>query len=121
MGDYHGSLFPRTFIEIIEPSVGQSFLRYRSRYEIVACILRTCSGGVKKTKIMYGATLSYAQLKEYLPGLEKSGLIKHDSESQLYRLTEKGIHFLNSFDDIDSLLIGEEQTPIEAQLRAIAK
>ena len=96
-------------------------MHYRSRYEIVASILRSCSGGVKKTKIMYGATLSYAQLKEYLPGLEKSGLITHNSDSQLYHLTEKGMHFLNSFEDIDELLVGEGVDRLPEQIKPIVK
>ncbi|MFI5419337.1 MAG: winged helix-turn-helix domain-containing protein [Nitrososphaerales archaeon] len=96
-------------------------LRYRSRYEIVASILRACNAGVKKTKIMYGAALSYAQLKEYLPRLEKSGLIACDARSQLYFLTDKGMHFLNSFDEIDGLLIASQPFQVAEELRPIVK
>ncbi len=70
---------------------------------------------------MYGATLSYAQLKEYLPGLEKSGLIAHNSDSQLYHLTEKGMHFLNSFEDIDELLVGESPERAAEQIEPLVK
>jgi predicted transcriptional regulator len=96
-------------------------LGYRSRYEIVASILKSCSGGVKKTKIKYGATLSYAQLKEYLPSLERSRLVIHDEEKQSYRFTEKGLHFLNSFDEIDELLLRQESETLAEEIRPLAK
>jgi predicted transcriptional regulator len=38
----------------------------RDRTEIVSMILEAANGRVTKTKIMYKAFLSYAQLKEYL-------------------------------------------------------
>ena len=41
-------------------------MKYRSRTDITAQILEAANGGVTKTKIMYKAFLSYAQLKEYL-------------------------------------------------------
>ena len=41
-------------------------MKYRSRTEIVGMILDAANGGTTKTKIMYKAFLSYAQLKEYL-------------------------------------------------------
>jgi len=70
---------------------------------------------------MYGATLSYAQLKEYLPELEKSGLIAHDTTTQLYHLTQKGMHFLNSFNEIDELLIDEHPGAVREEIRPVAK
>jgi predicted transcriptional regulator len=102
-------------------NIGQLLLRYRSRYEIVASILKSCSGGVKKTKIMYGATLSYTQLKEYLPSLERSALVIHDEEKQLYKLTGKGLHFLNSFDEIDELMLERESVTLMEEIRPLAK
>jgi len=39
-------------------------MKYRSRTEIVSRILDAANGGATKTKIMYKAFLSYAQLKE---------------------------------------------------------
>ena len=41
-------------------------MKYRSRTEIVSMILEAANGGATKTRIMYKAFLSYAQLKEYL-------------------------------------------------------
>lgn len=46
-------------------------MKYRSRTDIVSEILEAAQGGTSKTKIMYKAFLSYAQLKEYLAVLGK--------------------------------------------------
>ncbi len=52
-------------------------MKYRSRTEIVAMILEAANGGATKTKIMYKAFLSYAQLKEYLSVLIENDLIEY--------------------------------------------
>ena len=49
-------------------------MKYRSRTEIVGNILDAANGGATKTKIMYKAFLSYAQLKEYLSVLIENNL-----------------------------------------------
>jgi len=41
-------------------------VKYRSRTDIIAMILQAVINGATKTRIMYGAYLSYAQVKEYL-------------------------------------------------------
>jgi predicted transcriptional regulator len=41
-------------------------MKYISRTDIVGLILEAANGGATKTKIMYKAFLSYAQLKEHL-------------------------------------------------------
>jgi predicted transcriptional regulator len=63
--------------------------KYRSRTEIAARILEAASNGTSKTKIMYKAFLSYAQLMEYLTVLTANGLIEHQQEK--FRTTAKGI------------------------------
>jgi predicted transcriptional regulator len=50
-------------------------MKYRSRTDIVSQILEAANGGATKTKIMYKAYLSYAQLKEYLSVLVENGLL----------------------------------------------
>ncbi|MDW0296958.1 MAG: winged helix-turn-helix domain-containing protein, partial [Nitrososphaeraceae archaeon] len=52
-------------------------MKYRSRTEIVSMILEAANGGATKTKIMYKAFLSYAQLKEYLSVLIENNLIEY--------------------------------------------
>jgi predicted transcriptional regulator len=52
-------------------------VKYRSRTEIVAMILEAANGGATKTKIMYKAFLSYAQLREYLSVLMENALLEY--------------------------------------------
>ena len=57
---------------------------------------------------MYKAYLSYTQLKEYLALLEARQLIKYDEGSQTYTITEKGLRFINAYDEIRDLVTGSE-------------
>src|SRR5690242_5503008 len=82
--------------------------KYRSSMEIVGQILNIVAEGnggsnvhINKTKIMYLAMLSYAQLKEYLSLLAQSGLLDYDSkEDGTYKITEKGMNFLKVYNGI---------------------
>src|ERR671938_536309 len=79
-------------------------MKYRSRTEIVAMILEAANGGATKTKIMYKAFLSYAQLREYLSVLIENNLLEYLEGSQTYKTTEKGLNFLKMHNEIDELL-----------------
>ena len=79
-------------------------MRYRSRTELASNILEAANGGATKTKIMYKAFLSYAQLKEYLAMLIENGLMMRDIEGDLYRTTSKGIRFLETSRQLGGLL-----------------
>ena len=79
-------------------------MKYRSRTEIVAMILEAANGGATKTKIMYKAFLSYAQLKEYLSVLIGNNLLDYLEGSQTYKTTEKGLNFLKMNNEIAELL-----------------
>ena len=81
-------------------------MKYRSRSEIVALILEAANGGATKTKIMYKAFLSYAQLKEYLAVLEENGLLSYDKGEQLYKTTQKGLHFLTITSSLQGMMEG---------------
>ena len=77
----------------------------RSRTEIVCNILDAANGGgVTKTKIMYTAFLSYAQLKEYLTILIENNLIEYLDGTQTFKTTEKGLNFLKMHSEIGELL-----------------
>lgn len=71
--------------------------KYRSRTEIIYNILQTVRSEVK-TKIMYDSFLSYYQVKEYLTILVDYGLLQYNSDIQKFRITEKGIKFLELCD-----------------------
>jgi predicted transcriptional regulator len=75
-------------------------MKYRSRTDITAQILEAANGGVTKTKIMYKAFLSYAQLKEHLTVLIENGLLEYIEGEQIYRTTEKGNRFLKIYNQI---------------------
>lgn len=79
-------------------------MKYRSRTEITAMILQAARTGATKTKIMYKAYLSYTQLKEYLRFLQENNLVKYEEGTQLYRVTEKGRHFLHAYEEISDLV-----------------
>ena len=79
-------------------------MKYRSRTEIVAMILEAANGGTTKTKIMYKAFLSYAQLREYLSVLIENNLLEYLEGSQTYKTTEKGLNFLKMHNEIGELL-----------------
>ena len=53
-------------------------MKYRSRTEIVSAMLRIANRGATKTRIMYGAYLSYAQVMEYpeVPARERTGQVQ---------------------------------------------
>lgn len=79
-------------------------MKYRSRTEIVAMILEAANGGATKTRIMYKAFLSYAQLREYLSVLIENNLLEYLEGSQNYKTTEKGLNFLKMHNEIGELL-----------------
>ena len=75
-------------------------MKYRSRTDITAQILEAANGGVTKTKIMYRAFLSYAQLKEYLSVLVENDLLQYVEGEQVYKTTDKGNRFLKIYNQI---------------------
>ena len=79
-------------------------MKYRRRTEIVAMILEAANGGATKTKIMYKAFLSYAQLREYLSVLIENGLLEYMEGTQTYKTTAKGLNFLKMHSEIGELL-----------------
>ena len=79
-------------------------MKYRSRTEIVSMILEAANGGATKTKIMYKAFLSYAQLREYLSVLIENKLLEYLEGSQDYKTTEKGLNLLRMHNEMGELL-----------------
>jgi DNA-binding PadR family transcriptional regulator len=52
---------------------------------------------------MYKAYLTHVQLKEFLSSLLEKGLIEYHKEDRLYTITEKGIHFLQVYNQFNQL------------------
>jgi len=81
-------------------------MKYRSSTEIIDDILRSLDSGTTRTRIMYKAYLSYSQLKEYLSLLEERRLLRYEEDLQIYMITERGIRFMNAYDEIRELVSG---------------
>ena len=79
-------------------------MKYRSRTDITGLILEAANGGATKTKIMYKANLSFAQLKEYLSLLSEKGLIEYEEGTAKFRTTEKGLTMLDMCNKINEEL-----------------
>ncbi len=71
-------------------------VRYRNRLDIIADVLEVTKAGVRKTRIMYGANLSYTLLTRYLNDVLKMGLVGK-KDGNIFKLTEKGSKFLQEF------------------------
>ena len=76
----------------------------RSRLETLYVILNLSINGVKKTRILYGANLSYSQLEKFLEILTSKELIIKKNDS--YITTNKGRVFIRDFEKVQ-FLIGE--------------
>jgi predicted transcriptional regulator len=79
-------------------------MKYRGRTEIMEMILEASRVGATKTKIMYKAYLSYTQVKDYLSFMSENELVQYEEGSQVYRITEKGLHFLRNYDEISEIV-----------------
>jgi predicted transcriptional regulator len=56
---------------------------------------------------MYKAYLSYAQLKEYLSVLVENGLLDYQEGELKYKTTDKGFHFMRTYDEIGEMVSPE--------------
>jgi len=78
----------------------------RGRSSIIADILDVAKRGAIKTRIMYGASLSFAQLNEYLSFLLDMNLLEvvESPNRTLYKTTKKGLRYLQGYMEIEELL-----------------
>jgi predicted transcriptional regulator len=89
-------------------------MKYRSKTEIVSNILDAANkGGITKTKIMYKAFLSYAQLKEYLSVLTENNLLIYLDGTQTFKTTEKGLNYLKINNEMGELLQQQQTITIK--------
>ena len=92
-------------------------MQYRSRTDIISAMLRVANKGATKTRMMYGAYLSSAQLKEYVEFLTARNLIRRDEATTLYWLTEQGMKFLRASAELDELsLMDTERTQQKVEI-----
>ncbi len=74
----------------------------RNRLEIIKDILeviRSKSGRIKPTHILYKSNLSYIMMEEYLQELKEKGFVIEEKtkDSKTYRITEKGLSYLEKY------------------------
>jgi len=79
-------------------------MKYRSRTDIIEALLQSAMNGATKTRLMYSAYLSYSQVQEYLKFLLGKQLLSFTEETQEYKLTEQGLHFLRTYREISEVV-----------------
>lgn len=93
---------------------GRDKNKNRGRLDIVREILSIASVKVRKTRIMYGANLSFVQVERYLKRLLENELIDFFDDS-FYLITPKGKEFLQLHTDylLRMKQLGEEAIETE--------
>ena len=79
----------------------------RSNIEIIADMLKVGENGAGKTRIMYGANLSYSQIQKYLGFLVNEGFIDKmevGNPSVTYKVTDSGLKLLDTINSIIKML-----------------
>jgi predicted transcriptional regulator len=81
--------------------MGKSSLQ-RGRWDIMASVLRVAKSPKSRTHIMYGANLSFRQLKRYMELLLDKDLLCVSEETNskaknLYVITDHGLSFLENY------------------------
>jgi predicted transcriptional regulator len=89
-------------------------MKYRSNNDIISEILEAANGGgATKTKILYKACLSHNQLKDYLTVLTDNELLDYDVDTRQFKTTEKGLRFLDTFNQISDVMKAQQQDPLQ--------
>ncbi len=81
-------------------------MKNRSKYGVIAAILRSVIREETRTKIMYKAMLSNDQCRTYIDSLLNFGLIMEHSNGtkMVYKVTNKGSTFLDYYEQMMHLL-----------------
>jgi predicted transcriptional regulator len=75
-------------------------MKKRDRINIIRLILEVSNEAdypKKTTKIMYKVLLNHPQLKGYWTVLTESDLLSYDVDTHTFKITEKGLKFLNAY------------------------
>ena len=59
--------------------------------------MQAATDSVNKTRIMYGAGLSFKQMNEYLPQLVDKGLLEYNEKTKVYKITAAGVEALSHY------------------------
>lgn len=100
-------------LEVRERARWEDPRKRRDRLEILAVMLKTARDGVHKTQIMYAASLSTAQLTEYLSFLIRMGLLETSEKNErlIYKTTAKGKRYVKGYEEMKDLLLSAHAEP----------
>ena len=96
--------------------------KIRGKIQIMGDVLALATPGIKKTRLIYGANLSYEQVHFYLGELIGKRLIAQDVSSPdgvVYRTTTKGREFLLSYRRLVEFL--EEEPVVELSAPPVSR
>ena len=96
----------------------QTVWERRDRLHIMAEIMETTKESQLKTRIMYGANLSFSQVNEYLSFLTQRGFLRVRVENgkKFYETTSKGSQYIENYREMSNLL--RQIEPIETKMLA---
>lgn len=77
---------------------------YRSFVDVIECILEATIDGLKRFHVMHECSLIQNQLQAYLDLLLQEGLIKMVESSLKIQTTEKGLAFINDYNELKKLI-----------------
>jgi predicted transcriptional regulator len=69
--------------------------RKRTKYDLLADLLRSSKGGARKTNLMFRANLSFVLLNKYLSFLVENGFL--ESKDGLFFPTKTGLRYLHRY------------------------
>lgn len=95
--------------EFLVQAADEQRVSHRGRLDIIANILASSVGGVRKTFIMYKCNLSFRQLETYLSFLLNRGLMRRfirreSTAGQYFETTQRGMDFLRAYRNLDALM-----------------
>ncbi len=92
----------------------------RSRWDIMASVLRVAISGRTKTHIMRKCNLSYRQVQAYIDILLDKGLlimeshkVKNRNPTKIFVTTERGQTFLKAYADLKATIKEDQQSKTE--------
>ena len=96
-------------MRLLVQTVSEGGSSHRGRLDIIADILSSAIGGVRKTSIMYKCNLSFKQLENYMGFLLKKNLLRmftrrESKESHFFETTKQGMDFLRAYRNLEALM-----------------
>ena len=78
-------------------------MRYHNENEMCVNVLKNINLGITEDLSSHTGLSSW-KINKCIELLQKNSLIKNDGNAQIYKITEKGTHYLDSYNKIIELL-----------------